>query len=321
MSKHPVGSCILAFVLACGSSSESGGTPDAGASSGDGGGSSSSSSGGAGSSSGDASTSSGGASSSGDSGAPSAWPDASNTGIPDGACASGLRDAVEDDLRPATGQVFECVRFADGTPYISDEVSSITYRFCRFESDSVDAFVNVQGGSVTFEDSEFAGGVGTWIRTAYAGNDLTVRRCDFSGMANAVEFGTRNVVIEDNYVHDFGSVDPEQHADGIQSANETPDLRVHHNSVFLNAVTGGTGALMLWGTGNSSVTDNLVAGGGYTLYLDGPMVITGNRISTKFSERSGEYGPVYPSQNLADATWSDNRWEDGPNAGQEVTIP
>lgn len=313
MSKHPVAVCILGLLVACsGTSSEPADTPDAGA----GGGSSTSSSGG----SGDASTSSGDAGGS-SGGAESAWPDASNTGIPDGACPGGLRDAVQADLRPGSDQVFECVRFAAGTPYITQDVSKITYRFCRFESNNVDEFVNVQGAAVTIEDSEFAGGVGTWIRTSYSGNDLIVRRCDFSGMANAVEFGTRNVLIEHNYVHDFGSVDPEQHADGIQSGDETADLHVHHNSVFLNAVTGGTGALMLWGTGNSSVTDNLVAGGGYTLYLDGAMTITGNRVSTVFSERSGEYGPVYPSQRLGDATWSDNRWEDGPNAGDEITIP
>lgn len=35
----------------------------------------------------------------------------------------------------------------------------------------------------------------------------------------------------------------------------------------------------------------------------------------------GEYGPVYPMAIGDDSTWSDNRWEDGPNAGQEIARP
>src|SRR4030095_8672170 len=108
------------------------------------------------------------------------------------------------------------------------------------------------------------GPAGTWIRAVYEANGLAVRRCDFSGMANAIEFGTSDVVIEDNFVHDFGNVSQDQHADGFQTEGAS-GFSIVHNTVLFNDVWGSTSCLLVSGT-RSTVKDNLVAGGGYTIH-------------------------------------------------------
>jgi hypothetical protein len=214
--------------------------------------------------------------------------------------------------------VIECVLFTSAMPYTRQNVTNVSYRYCRFET-SRDVFLNLQGGPVTIEDSEFSGPAGTWIRAVYAANGLAVRRSDFSGMANAIEFGTSNVVIEDNYVHDFGNVSQDQHADGFQTEGADA-FSIVHNTVLFNDVWGSTSALLVSGT-NSLVKDNLVAGGGYTIHVAGDIEVTGNHVSTKFHPRSGSYGPVYPESLAATGIWQGNVWHDGPDAGKPLPAP
>jgi hypothetical protein len=64
--------------------------------------------------------------------------------------------------------------------------------------------------------------------------------------------------------------------------------------------------------GDIIVTDNLMAGGGYTLYCpntsNGNAVITGNRFAKTWFPRSGDFGPwVYCDQ--ADTNFG-NVWDD-----------
>jgi hypothetical protein len=211
------------------------------------------------------------------------------------------------------------VLFDDDLPYVDQDTTNITYRYCRFQTTSGDAFVNLQSGPVTFEDCEFTGGAGTWIRASYFADDLTVRRCDFSGMANAVEFGTSKVRIEDNYVHDFGNVDRDQHADGFQTEGAN-GFQILHNTILMNEVWGATSALLVSGD-DAAVRDNLVAGAGYTVHVAGDMEVTGNRFSTQFHTTCGFYGPVYPESLDETGVWSDNRWHDGAKAGQAINAP
>lgn len=264
-------------------------------------------------------------------GAPLDWPGPDTAGIPADACAEGLTKATQADLQPDSGALVECVHFLDAQPYIGQSVSGVTFRHCRFEvsSPQPDAFVNVQGADVTFEGSEFVGGVETWIRASYEANGLVLRGSDFSGMANAVEWGTSDVLIEDNYIHDFGTVTAGQHADGIQTDGASKVV-VRHNTVLLNAVDGATAAIGLWADlgdlDDALVENNLVAGGGYTIYpgVQGGgykatnVRFVGNRFSTQFHDTCGEYGPRYPDNLSADLVWSNNVWHDGPNAGLPV---
>jgi len=306
---------LVCLAVGCGSS-ESSGSATGGSSSGGAATGGTSSGGAAGVSGGGSST--GGASGSGGS-VGGGFPDATNTGIPEGACPNGLVAATLTETEPASGKVIECYRFDGAVPYIRPEIKNVTYRYCRFETKD-DTFLNLQGGPVTIEDSEFTGPAGTWIRTAYDANDLSVRRCNFSGMANAIEFGTTNVVIEDNYVHDFGNVTQDQHADGFQTEG-ADSFTISHNTVLFNEVWGSTSALLLKAGAKSQVKDNLLAGGGYTIHVSGDLDFVGNRVSTKFHPDSGIYGPVYPESLAPSGVWQDNAWHDGPKAGQPIAAP
>lgn len=304
---------FLVAAVACSSSDSSSSNP-----SGDGGTASSSS---GGSSSGGSSGSSG-AEGGTDGSTPSipGWPDATNTGVPDGACPNGLRAATKDDIEPQSNANITCVKFVDEVPYLRPEIANVTYKYCRFET-KVDTFLNIQGPNLTIEDSDFVGGAGTWIRTSYEGKNLVVKRCDFSGMGNAIEFGPIPVTIEDNFVHDFGNVDPEQHADGFQNEGANGTFTIRHNTILMqDGVDGATSALLVGGEG-AIIENNLVAGAGYTVHVDGNVKFTGNHFSTMFHDTCGFYGPVYPSDLGASTTWENNVWHDGPNAGKAIDRP
>jgi hypothetical protein len=197
------------------------------------------------------------------------------------------------------------MEFDDQAIYVAEDVSNVTIENCLFKT-TVDVFFNVQGANVTIQDTRFEGPAGTWIRNSYNGDHLTVRRNDFSGMANAIEFGVSNITVEDNYAHDFGNVDPTQHADGIQT-DGSQHVVVRHNTVLLNDVDGATGAISIMGdTGDDVLVEkNMVAGGGYTIYPGGPnytnIRFLDNCFSTVFypnKAQTGAYGPWYPSNSL-----------------------
>jgi hypothetical protein len=170
------------------------------------------------------------------------------------------------------------------------------------------------------------GPVGTWIRNSYNGHHLTVRKCHFTGMANAVEFNVHDELLEDNYAHDFGNVDPSQHADGLQTDGTTHAV-VRHNTVLLNDVDGATGAISIMGDSGDDVLveNNRVAGGGYTVYPGGAnytnIRFLNNCFSTVFypgQAKTGLYGPWYPSSNPPTLVRTGNTWCDGPKAGQAL---
>ena len=68
---------------------------------------------------------------------------------------------------------------------------------------------------------------------------------------------------------------------------------------------------------NVTIDDNLLAGGGYTIYggqgskgQPSHIVITKNRISTRFFRRGGQWGPAaYFSTHAAGDVWSGNVWD------------
>lgn len=251
---------------------------------------------------------------------PSQFPTVHTTGIPEGACPDGLTRAGPDDERPESGARYECMLFDELLPYVSDTVTDVTYRHCRFETSSPDSFVNLQGGPVHFEECEFVGSAGTWIRASYEAHGLTVRRSEFSGMANAVEWGTNDVVLEGNLVHQFGNVEEDQHADGFQCEG-VERFVIRNNTILMGLDTwGATSALLVAGSG-SVVEGNLLGGAGYTIHVAGDLRVTGNHVTTMFSERSGEYGPVYPEALDATGTWDGNVWHDGPESGDPIDAP
>lgn len=125
-------------------------------------------------------------------------------------------------------------------------------------------------------------------------------------------------LIQDNYIHAMGLI-PGDHVNGTTSGGGTNPLTIQHNTVFDQLHQ--CDAISLFQDfgpqGNRLITDNLLAGGGYTIYAGGKLgapppyniVITNNRISNKYFPRGGWYGPLayYVSGN--GNVWSGNIWD------------
>jgi hypothetical protein len=125
-------------------------------------------------------------------------------------------------------------------------------------------------------------------------------------------------LIQGNYIHDMGLIAGD-HLDGTNSdGGVTGLLTIQHNTIFdqYNQTTA-VGLFEDFGVqSNRVVTDNLLAGGGYTIYAGqnnggattSKITITNNRISNLYFPQGGQYGPV-TDFNTATTTWTGNVWD------------
>jgi len=127
-------------------------------------------------------------------------------------------------------------------------------------------------------------------------------------------------VIQDNYIHDPGYAEGD-HLNGItNNGGVTAQLTIQHNTVF-NAV-GQTDAISLFQDfglqANRLIDNNLVAGGGYTMYGGdgsyGPtsnIKFTNNRFARIYYPNSGYYGHIasFTATGTGNA-WTGNIWDD-----------
>ena len=175
-------------------------------------------------------------------------------------------------------------------------------------------------------DTEIGGALGTrWGDTAVGSWNYTLQRVDIHGFGDGPRTNG-DVLIQDSYIHDLFSRAGD-HNDGVQ-ITQGGNVTLQHNRI--ENPWGQTSAIMIGADqGNINgvnVIDNILAGGGYTLYGGGAppagntvknIVITGNRFSTKFFAQSGQYGPT-GYVDLSFTTWANNAWADGARAGQAI---
>lgn len=147
---------------------------------------------------------------------------------------------------------------------------------------------------------------------------MTIIRCDISGAPDGVQLGGEGSLLEQNYIHDLamlGAYPTGTHNDGIQSYGGD-NLIVRYNRIDL--VVNGlaydgnhqNGAVFVQPGGpepcrNLQVIGNYLAGGGYTLRLEGPMrdaVVVGNR----FGPTTGGWGVVTKEADVTIARWENN---------------
>jgi hypothetical protein len=179
--------------------------------------------------------------------------------------------------------------------------------------------LRIQGSGTVIEDSTVIAGDDS--QAAITGS-FTGRRLDLSGAGDGIKMSSNSTLV-DSYIHDLASF-AGAHNDGIEATNAV-NIRIVHNTI-LNAESQ-TSALMLSEYGSKADTNvlvqgNLFAGGGYTIYGGSPDTAQGHEVidnvfSTRYFSKSGSYGPVYYWRSTGN-TWSNNRWADGPNAGQLV---
>jgi F5/8 type C domain len=138
-------------------------------------------------------------------------------------------------------------------------------------------------------------------RTAITPQGYTARRVNAHSCEN-IFWASQNVLIEDSYIHDPIEYDRvrDPHTDSIQMPAGASNITIDHNTVyggyvnqsnFGNSAIGGHRLPM----SNITINNNLVAGGGYTVYCpQGAGTnyrFTNNRFSRIFVSTVGGFGP------------------------------
>jgi hypothetical protein len=170
--------------------------------------------------------------------------------------------------------------------------------------------------SFTIQDSWVRGaasGCGSFGNGAIGVANYTATRVRVTGFPDAFRVAGSNITIQDSYAT-LCSANPDDHSDGIQAygAAGGKNIFIRHNTLDQRGVTNGAATAPLFlpsedRQGNAgatiSVTDNLLAGGGFTLRaygLDFPAV-TGNKIV----DNTWGYGPLDVTCNTI-GSWSGN---------------
>ncbi len=212
----------------------------------------------------------------------SGYPDATTTGVPAGITLKPSGSLVIN----TAGAVIEGLNIT-GSVVIS--APNVTLKHCKVTSAGHNVVLIKPGiTGVVVENCEIsnqgAGGQGIAGQGTFLSNNI-------HDCADGIDVRGDNTLIQDNFIHSMrGTAD--SHFDGIQADGGFSNLRIEHNTVINEQ--GQTSAIMLdnyWGPiDNVTITNNLLIGGGYTVYLNevakgqpggGPMTnvtLTNNRI-------------------------------------------
>ena len=216
----------------------------------------------------------------------SGFPDATNTGVPSGTALK----AYNGDLIVTTNGAVISGLDIKGAVYINAD--NVTLVNCRV-TDGNFAVVNIKGRGATVQNCEI-NGTGTGDNSTGINGAGTFIRNNIYNVENGINV-TGSVTIKDNYIHDLKAAsDP--HYDGIQIDGGSSNSIISHNTV-INAHDQTSAVMMdnyFGGLSNTTVDNNYLVGGGYTVYLDtrfnGGTV---NEASIKISNNkidSGHYG-------------------------------
>ena len=177
---------------------------------------------------------------------------------------------------------------------------------------------------VTIEDSTISGQNQTSGRVGSAINDvygdstgIVIKNNNISRFKTGVQVSTGLIV--GNYIHDPGYLHGD-HTNGIYVAGTTEPLTIYGNTIFNDL--GQTDDINLDASrsgqdvANKIVADNLLAGGGYSIYGGGArndrtsnIVIKDNEFGQLYYPRGGKYGPAaYVNLWQAGNVWSGNVW-------------
>jgi Right handed beta helix region len=277
--------------------------------------------------------------------APSAcgFPDGTNTGVPQGTTLLSVPGQVSSgpgwafDAVPGVVQVTGSHVVLSGLyiPYNVDITGSdVTIKDSRVVTAGNFGISLRHTTGVTIEASTIggsnatAGRVGVAITDVYGDSTgIAIENDNISAFKTAVQVSTGTVT--GNYIHDPGYVAGD-HTNGIFDAGSAQPLTIDHNTI-LNS-TGQTDAISLDATvpgqtiANKTVENNLLAGGGYTIYggaslgnATSNIHIEHNRFSRLYYPEGGQFGPVtcFDSRGAGNV-WTDNVWD---GATQASAIP
>ena len=188
----------------------------------------------------------------------------------------------------------------------------------------------IHADGVTIEDSTITG-LNTGSGRIYAGikdvyGDTTRTRI----LDNNISQASTGVqiyqgLVEGNYIHHPGMI-PTDHVNGVTTNGDTRPLMIRHNTIFNSFVqTDAIGLFQDFGVvANVTIDDNLLSGGGYSIYggegrkgEPSNIVVINNRISSNFFNHGGYWGPA----TAFDAGTSGDIWEHNVWDGTDAIIP
>ncbi len=215
----------------------------------------------------------------------------------------------------APGQVIQNL---DVNGRITVNHDNVTIRNVRFRS-AGQAINNLGHTGLLVEDCEIDGSGAPDASSAIGEHNYTMRRCNIHHVGEGPRING-NVVLEDNYLHDFlNFIAQGAHQDCIQITSGS-NIVIRHNTCMIQ-VDGANAAIMTGSYAGSDVLieRNLLAGGGFTVYCGAHIGYTNvrllnNHFSTVYYPRAGYHGPITYCNGLGHLV-SGNVWHDGPLAG------
>ncbi len=267
------------------------------------------------------------------------FPDATNTGVPAGLALASVQPESHGPGWSADGQGNVEVS-GNGAVFAGYSVHGyvdVTGSDATVRDDSIVNYgtgingdgVNLSGNpsNVTIEDVSISSPYGSsGDQGIFAGiKDINGEAMGTRVMDNNIADASTGVqiyigLIQDNYIHDVTPAAPGSHLNGTTSNGSTVPLTIQHNTVF--NPNGQTDAVSLFEDfgveANVVINDNLLAGGGYTVYggqnAGGPQAynikITNNRFSTIYFPQGGYYGYITAFNPSAPGNvWSGNVWD------------
>jgi hypothetical protein len=235
------------------------------------------------------------------------FPDASNTGVPDGMTLTVTSDLTIDSPGVVEG------KDVNGTVNIN--ASNVTFRASRVTGTGF-GMIRVKNGAtgVRIEDvtvnghgnSGIAGSNGIW-------GPATVLRADISGVENGV-VPSSGSLLQDSWIHDLAAPGS-PHIDGVQLDGGQSDVKVLHNTIDMREWNQ-TATVMIdnysGAISNIQVARNRLLGAGYTVYSDGSF--NSNSISdVSFTDNhmvKGSWGYAMIRGNASPPVWSGNVRDD-----------
>ncbi len=263
------------------------------------------------------------------------YPDASNTGVPPGIALRSVPGQVSSGTgwkwNTAGGGYLSVTgngAVLDGllvNGEIDVSASNVTIRNSRIIATGEIWGIGLRHtANVLIEDVEiyspFASGsqrLMVGIKDIYSDSTgLRILRSEIYHTATGIQIDAG--LIQDNYIHDLGFVSPD-HVNGTTSNGGTTPLTIRHNTVFNPHDQ--TDAVSLFqdfgGQSNRTIDDNLLAGGGYTLYggegtrATSNIRVTNNRFARLYYRNGGYWGPVTAFETGGSGNvWSGNVWDD-----------
>jgi hypothetical protein len=181
----------------------------------------------------------------------SPWPDATNTGVPAGACPNGFHVVTGDDSSNLDGEVINCFDFHKGIDVYANNVT-ITNSIFRCEGGQ-GVWLRAGHHGLHIDHSEFCGGADghTFTQGVGAITGITISRPDGAFAhdinANIVDHANIHhimtgvipdggVTMRNSYVHDLALYDSQVHAGGVHFMDLGYTLMEH------NRVDGGSTA-------------------------------------------------------------------------------